>query len=58
MVSMHSPGEAGQYTKEGGSLAYYEICNKAKNDGWNVVRDLQNKIGPYAYKNNQWVSLR
>ncbi len=40
---------------ESGFLAYYEICSKLK-DGWNVVQDPESRIGPYAYKDNQWVS--
>lgn len=50
-------GQAGQYTKAAGTLAYYEICEKTKKEGWKVVRDPQNKIGPYATKDNQWVSF-
>lgn len=50
------PGEAGQYTRQGGMLSYYEICDKTKKNGWKVVRDPQNRIGPYAFKGNQWVS--
>lgn len=52
----YGPGEAGKYTRANGFLAYYEICNKTNRDGWSVVRDPQNRIGPYAYKDNQWVS--
>lgn len=50
-------GEAGPITKAAGSLAYYEICAKTKQNGWTVVRDPQNRIGPYAYQGNQWVSF-
>lgn len=50
------PGQAGPISKAPGTLAYYEICDKTKRNGWTVVRDPQNKIGPYAYKDNQWVS--
>lgn len=35
-------------------MAYYEICDKTKRNGWTVVRDPN---GPYAYKENQWVSF-
>lgn len=48
------PGETGTGTNIPGSLAYYEICNKTKQNGWTVVRD---QIGPYAYHDNQWVSF-
>lgn len=50
------PGEAGAFTAQGGVLAYYEICDKTKNNGWQVVRDPENRIGPYAFNGNQWVS--
>lgn len=50
-------GQAGQFTQSGGTLAYYEICANTKHNGWNVVRDPQNKIGTYSYKGNQWVSF-
>jgi chitinase len=26
-----------------------------KNQGWTVVKDPENRMGPYAYKGNQWV---
>lgn len=52
----YGPGDAGKYTRAGGFLSYYEICEKTNRDGWTVVRDPQNRIGPYAYKGNQWVS--
>ena len=37
-------------------MAYYEICDGIKKDGWTVVQDPEGRIGPYAYKGNQWVS--
>lgn len=50
------PGLAGPIANIPGSLAYYEICEKVKNNGWTVVHDQDGKTGSYAYKNNQWVS--
>ncbi|XP_050304967.1 probable chitinase 10 isoform X2 [Anthonomus grandis grandis] len=50
------PGEAGEFTKAGGFLAYYEICDRVQNRGWTVVKDPKRRMGPYAYKGNQWVS--
>ncbi|CAH0555523.1 unnamed protein product [Brassicogethes aeneus] len=51
------PGEAGEFTRAAGFLAYYEICDNIKNKGWTVVKDPERRLGPYAYKGNQWVSF-
>lgn len=51
------PGQAGEFTKAAGFLAYYEICDRIKNRGWTVVQDPKHRMGPYAYKGNQWVSF-
>ena len=50
-------GEAGAFTRQGGFLAYYEICKQIQNGGWTVVQDAEGAMGPYAYKGNQWVSF-
>lgn len=50
------PGQAGEFTRAAGFLAYYEICDRVKNRGWTVVQDPKRRMGPYAYKGNQWVS--
>jgi len=50
-----SKGEAGQFTRAAGFLAYYEICHKIRNEGYTVVNDPSSSMGPYAYKGNQWV---
>lgn len=52
------PGEAGPYTKAAGFLAYYEICDNIQNKGWKVVQDPKKRMGPYAYKGNQWVKIK
>ncbi|KAJ8878485.1 hypothetical protein PR048_019063, partial [Dryococelus australis] len=52
----YGPGEAGEFTRAGGFLAYYEICYRVKNQGWTTVRDPEGRIGPYAYKGTQWAS--
>lgn len=51
------PGKAGEFTRAAGFLSYYEICDRIMNQGWTVVRDPQGRMGPYAYKGNQWVSF-
>ncbi|KAJ8920078.1 hypothetical protein NQ315_011732 [Exocentrus adspersus] len=55
-VKSYGPGEAGEFTRAGGFLAFYEICERVKKRGWTVTRDPQGRIGPYAYLGNQWVS--
>ncbi|KAL1138265.1 hypothetical protein AAG570_009954, partial [Ranatra chinensis] len=49
------PSQAGEFTRAAGFLAYYEICDRIKNQGWTVVKDEENRMGPYAYHGNQWV---
>lgn len=51
------PGTAGEFTRAAGFLAYYEICDRIFNQGWTVVQDPEGRMGPYAYKGNQWVSF-
>lgn len=51
------PGQAGEFTKAAGFLAYYEICDRIRNRGWTVVKDPKMRMGPFAYKGNQWVSF-
>ncbi len=48
---------AGKFTRSRGFLSYYEICDKVKNKGWQVVRDAEGRMGPYAFKGTQWVSF-
>ncbi|XP_011303299.1 probable chitinase 3 [Fopius arisanus] len=59
-MGLNSPasgGTAGEFTKASGFLAYYEICDRIRNHGWKVYQDPQRRMGPYAYKGNQWVSF-
>jgi len=49
------PGQAGEFTRAAGFLAYYEICDRVKNKGWKVVHDPKGRMGPYAVSGNQWV---
>ncbi|KAA0201537.1 hypothetical protein HAZT_HAZT005430 [Hyalella azteca] len=53
-ANSYGRGEAGEFTRAGGFLAYYEICDRIMNRGYTVVRDPQSTIGPYAYKGGQW----
>uniref|UniRef100_A0A8C8YLS6 Chitinase-3-like protein 1 n=1 Tax=Prolemur simus TaxID=1328070 RepID=A0A8C8YLS6_PROSS len=46
------PGIPGRYTKEAGTLAYYEICDFLHGA---TVRRLLGQQVPYATKGNQWV---
>lgn len=51
------PGQAGEFTRQGGFLAYYEICKRIQSGGWTVVQDSESAMGPYAYKGDQWTSF-
>jgi len=47
------PGERGQFTNQGGILAYYEICSQR----WDrKVQDENWRMGPFMVKGNQWIS--
>lgn len=50
-------GDAGEYTRAKGFLSYYEICDRIRYNGWTVVKDPYGRMGPFAYKGNQWVSF-
>uniref|UniRef100_A0A0P5AUM3 Brain chitinase and chia n=1 Tax=Daphnia magna TaxID=35525 RepID=A0A0P5AUM3_9CRUS len=41
-------GAAGPYTGTPGFMAYYEICSAVRSNGWQVVQDPTQAIGPYA----------
>lgn len=34
----------------------FQICDRIKNKGWKIVQDPLGRMGPFAYKGNQWVS--
>lgn len=38
-------------------LRILQICNKVLNQNWQLVQDPLGRMGPYAYKGNQWVSF-
>jgi chitinase len=48
------PGQAGDFTREAGMLAYYEIMAKVNDGQMKLVNDAN---GSYAYGGNQWVSF-
>ncbi|KAK3893314.1 hypothetical protein Pcinc_002870 [Petrolisthes cinctipes] len=48
------PGNAGTITQAAGFLSYMEICTALSN-GYTEVKDFTGKMGPYAYKQSQWV---
>ncbi|BFZ11136.1 hypothetical protein BsWGS_14175 [Bradybaena similaris] len=47
-------GRMGDYTRETGILAYYEICMNLKHKHWQAVW-IEDQAAPYAYGGNQWV---
>ncbi|XP_072751718.1 probable chitinase 10 [Anoplolepis gracilipes] len=55
-AKVSGPGEPGKFTKSAGFLAFYEICDNVRNDGWSVTKDPEERVGPYASKRDQWVS--
>ena len=53
-AAARSGGAAGPATRAKGFLAYHEICRNVA-AGWQVVQDPAGRMGPYAYKGDQWV---
>ncbi|XP_076345267.1 uncharacterized protein LOC143244460 isoform X2 [Tachypleus tridentatus] len=51
------PGEKGSFTREKGYLAYNEICQDILKNNWEVRRPYPDLLGPYCYKDNQWVGF-
>ncbi|XP_046747525.1 acidic mammalian chitinase-like [Diprion similis] len=48
-------GNAGPYTQENGTLAYYEILEKFQEGNWTKVFDDEQQV-PYAYCGDQWLT--
>ncbi|KAM9444885.1 acidic mammalian chitinase-like [Clarias gariepinus] len=48
------PGTAGNYTREAGMLAYYEICSFLQGTS---IQWIQDQKVPYATKGDQWVGF-
>jgi chitinase len=44
---------AGTYTREGGFLSYYEVCQRLT-QGWTRVYNTEQQV-PYAFNSNEWV---
>ncbi|KAL3875564.1 hypothetical protein ACJMK2_033505 [Sinanodonta woodiana] len=53
MASARGTGEAGQFTKEGGFLSYYEVCQMKVSGG--QARYIRDQQVPYMTKGDQWV---
>lgn len=51
------PGNSGEFTKQPGMWAHYEICHKIRNERWNVGRDKESKSGAFASSFNEWVGF-
>ncbi|XP_056648990.1 mucin-2-like [Diorhabda sublineata] len=49
------PGNMGEATRENGYLAYYEICQYVKEQDWEVEQPNSKVMGPFAFKDDQWV---
>lgn len=49
------PGNPGEFTRQPGMLAYYEICSNIRKHKWETGRDATGKSGPYAWSRDQWV---
>ncbi|KAK9503979.1 hypothetical protein O3M35_010428 [Rhynocoris fuscipes] len=50
-------GQEGEATRTKGYKAYYEICREIKEDNWTVVYVNRTAMGPYAYKDKNWVGF-
>ncbi|BFZ20890.1 hypothetical protein BsWGS_23929 [Bradybaena similaris] len=55
---VHAPaaggGRMGDYTRETGIMAYYEVCTNLRDKGWNSVW-IEDQAVPYAVGGDQWV---
>lgn len=57
-AAARGPGKPGEFTKQPGMLAYYEICKRIKDNGWRKEQEASKKSGPYAMSNgDQWVGF-
>lgn len=51
----NGPGEPGEFTKQPGMMAYYEICHRIRKSKWQMGKDHTHKSGPFAMSRDQWV---
>lgn len=56
-AASRGPGKPGEYTKQPGMLAYYEICKRIKDSGWRKEQEASRKSGPFAMSGDQWVGF-
>lgn len=38
-------------------FSHIQICTKLATEQWTIVQDSKRRMGPYAYKGNQWVGF-
>lgn len=55
-AAIKGSAEAGPATREAGYLAYFEICQNVLEKDWEVKKEYPDAVGPYAIKDDQWVS--
>ena len=48
------PGRKALHTGDDGFMAYYEICDRVKNQGWTAMYDAEQEAN-YAFKGDQWI---
>jgi chitinase len=52
---VYGGGKAGEYTLTAGILSYYEICERVNVRYWHTNHDLNFRMGPFSYFDDQWV---
>lgn len=48
-------GEQGEYTREAGYLAYFEICQRTNFRGYATHQDPAYRFGPYSWSGSHWI---
>lgn len=54
-VTARGPGNPGEFTRQPGMMAYYEICDQINKKKLYVGKGASDKSGPFASYRNQWV---